>query len=87
MFTIIVFYCFLAARLRNDFCLVVNKLAPIIVGQPHGLEMVPHFTERPTSPVQQPRTGQPGWESGMSSPRFAGTRDENVQAEAIDDLE
>lgn len=55
--------------------------------QAHGLEMVPHSAERPTSPVQQPRTGRPGWESGMSSPRFAGTRDENVQTEAIDDQE
>ncbi|KAG0587598.1 hypothetical protein KC19_2G176400 [Ceratodon purpureus] len=56
--------------------------------QTHGLEMVPHFTERPTSPVQQPRTGRPGYESGMSSPRFAGgTREDNLHNEAPDDQE
>jgi hypothetical protein len=54
----------------------------------NGLEMVPHFPERATSPVQQPRTGRPGWESGMSSPRFAGgIRDDNLHNEAADDQE
>lgn len=59
-----------------------------MLGQTHGLEMVTHFNGRPTSPVQQPRTGRPGWESGMSSPRFAGgIRDDNLHNEAADDQE
>lgn len=59
-----------------------------MIGQTHGLEMVPHYTERATSPVQQPRTGRPGYESGMSSPRFAGgIRDDNLHNEATDDQE
>lgn len=71
----------------DEFGVVVNKLSPSLLGQTHGLEMVPHYTERPTSPVQQPRTGRPGWESGMSSPRFAGMRDDNLHNEPIDDQE
>jgi len=66
---------------------VVNKVGgSVIVGQTHGLEMVSHYTERPTSPAQLPRTGRPGWESGMSSPRFAGMHD-TLHNESIDDQE
>ncbi|XP_073394681.1 uncharacterized protein [Physcomitrium patens] len=50
----------------------------------HGMEIVPqHYAERPTSPLQQIRVGRPSSESGVSSPRFPGKREDNLHNEAI----
>lgn len=55
-----------------------------MVGQTHGMEIVPqHYAERPTSPLQQIRVGRPSSESGVSSPRFPGKREDNLHNEAI----
>ncbi|XP_073395816.1 uncharacterized protein [Physcomitrium patens] len=45
--------------------------------QSHNLEIVPSYSQRPTSPVQQLRPGRPGWDSGVSSPRYGGSRDQD----------
>lgn len=45
--------------------------------QSHGLEIVPSYSQRPASPVQQVRPGRPSWDSVVSSPRYGGSRDQD----------
>ncbi|XP_024374953.1 uncharacterized protein [Physcomitrium patens] len=46
--------------------------------QSNGLEIVPSYSQRPASPVQPVRTRRPSWDSGVSSPRYGGSRDNNT---------
>ncbi|KAG0615413.1 hypothetical protein M758_5G039300 [Ceratodon purpureus] len=43
--------------------------------QSHGLEIVPSYSQRPSSPGPPLRAGGPSWDSGVSSPHYGGMRD------------
>lgn len=42
------------------------------------MEIVPSYSQRPTSPVQPPRNGGPSWESASSSPHYARVRTDDM---------
>lgn len=55
--------------------------------QSHGLEIVPSYSQRPTSPVQQLQTGRPSWDFGVSSPHYGGSRDPDVHLASSNEQE
>lgn len=46
--------------------------------QGHGMEIVPSYSQRPTSPAQTTRNGGPSWESASSSPHYGRVRSDDM---------